>query len=192
MKTWEKSAPGRQPRSSNLRTLDYRFYQTALVSTVPGTDKSMRVTALNPPFTCKPPNAQVPLDKGRKQAMQILNGRAGLGPMSEAKAHALLLRAAHSLCAASAWLAQTPAASRINGGGGPRGHSPPSPPCSCSCWCSRASATCYSPPRDQSGRECGLHHSWAPIRFSELAPRFAREGGVQRSPSHAGLACGSL
>lgn len=124
--------------------------------------------------------------------MQILNGRAGLGPMSEAKAHALLLRAAHSLCAASAWLARTPAASRINGGGGPRGHSPPSPPCSCSCWCSRASATCYSPPRDQSGHECGLHHSWAPIRFSELAPRFAREGGVQRSPSHAGLACSDL
>lgn len=84
---------------------DYRFYQTAPVSTVPGTDKSMRVTALNPPFTCKPPNAQVPLGKGRKQAMQILNGRAGLGPMSEAKAHALLLRAAHSLCAPSAWLA---------------------------------------------------------------------------------------
>lgn len=144
------------------------------------------------PPIAETPNAQVPLDKGKKQAMQILNGRAGLGPMSEAKAHALLLRAAHSLCAASAWLARTPAASRINGGGGPRGHSPPSPPCSCSCWCSRASATCYSPPRDQSGRECGLHHSWAPIRFSELAPRFAREGGVQRSPSHAGLACGSL
>lgn len=80
--------------------------------------------------------------------MQIPSGRAGLGPVPEAETHTLILRATRSLWAPSTWLSRTPAAPRTNGGGGPWGHSPPSPPCSCSCWCSRASVTCCSPPRE--------------------------------------------
>ena len=66
------------------------------------------------------------------------------------------------------------------------GHIPLWPPCSCSCWCSHAAVTCYSPPRNQNERDWGVHNSWVPVHLLGLAHNLGRNRNFAVFSGHHG------